>query len=188
MPKYTASIQYNKETIERLDAAICSTFHFSRRVCYLMICLALILGGGIMGFGTTPGMLSLLMGCLLLPSVNSIKSRNARQILRVMDGRTMTMEYAFDENGFSCLVGDGKSEYSYDSIIRIVEEKEYLYLFQKKTQACMIDIATIPVDQRANFKAFITKKTGIQWTKPMTFRTFSLYQYQFNRRNTRPMQ
>ena len=186
MQVYQASIRYDENTIARMDRAINDSFFFSRKICFLGICIALIAGGALMGVTTTMGIIALLTGCLLLPSVSSLKSRNARQVLRAMRGRTLKMEYTFSGKKFTCAIASGDtSSYEYDSIIRLVEEKDYLYLFQKPTQACMVDIATLCPNQLAEFKESMTKKTGLQWTKPLSILSFSFRQCRFNRENTR---
>ena len=174
MQVYQASIRYDENTIARMDRAINDSFFFSRKICFLGICIALIAGGALMGVTTTMGIIALLTG------------RNARQVLRAMRGRTLKMEYTFSGKKFTCAIASGDtSSYEYDSIIRLVEEKDYLYLFQKPTQACMVDIASLCPNQLAEFKESMTKKTGLQWTKPLSILSFSFRQCRFNRENTR---
>lgn len=185
MQKFTASIQYDRETICRLDTVIENTFRFSRKA-YLLICCFILIGVGVfMGMNTPTGIVCILLGCVCLPSVNSLQSRNARQIIQAMDGRTMRMIYTFYSGEFTCSAGGQTNTYRYDSIIRLVEDKGYLYLFQSATKACMIDINTLEPNRPKEYKRFISKRVGLEWTEPVTFRTLSISQHRFNRRNTR---
>ena len=169
----------------RLDNAIASTFFFARRIYFLVLCVILIAGGAALGMGNIYGVLSIVLGCVLLPSVGSAKSRNARQIIRYLNGRTLTMHYTFREDGFTSQVGGEPSENSYDTVIRLVEEKDYLYLFQKPTQACMVDVSTLEPPVLEDFKAFISARVGVAWTPLNTFRNFGVRQHRYNRENTR---
>ena len=188
MQEYKASIRYDEGTVARLDRAISDSFFFSRRLCFYGICIALIAGGAFMGITTSAGMIALLMGCLLLPSASSVKSRNARQVVRAIKGRSLKMEYSFYEKEFVCSISSGDTTHNpYSSVIRLVEEKDYLYLFQKPTQACMVDVSTLSPAGTAEFKEFLSRKVGLQWTTPLSLFSLSLRKVRFNRENTRSM-
>lgn len=185
--QYGASIDYNEKTVAKLDNAVNSTFFFSKRVSALVTCVLMIGGGVFLGFDNTVGVICTLLGCFMLPSVGSIRSRNARQIIKVLNGRPLTMHYVFRNDGFSSTVGEETQENRYHTVIRLVEEKGYLYLFQKVTQACMVDTSTIEPAELENFKKFISKHVGLAWTPMNTFRNFSFQQRRFNKENTRKM-
>ena len=70
-------------------------------------------------------------------------------------------------------------------MIRLVSFKEYMYLFPNRTQAMMIDKNTLKPKDEDGFRDFLTEKTGLEWTRPMSVFTISLKQIRFNRKNTR---
>lgn len=183
--QYKACIRYDEKTVGQLDTAISNTFFFARRIYFLVLCVILIVGGTALGMGSTYGIISILLGCVLLPSVGAVKSRNARQIIRYLNGRSLTMEYVFRDDGFTSQVGNEPLKSSYDSVIRLVEENGYLYLFQKKTQACMVDVSTLEPAALEDFKRFVSQRVGLAWTPLNTLRNIGVRQYRLNRENTR---
>lgn len=62
---------------------------------------------------------------------------------------------------------------AYSSLIRLVEDEGYLYLYISRLSAYMIDKATVAPDV-ASLKALIGKQTGLTWTRPTSFFNFSL--------------
>ena len=89
MQRYTAGIVYDETTITKLDQIRTSTFRFSQRVVFLLLCIALIIGGVALGTGTVSGMICIVFGAFLTPSAVNMKSSNARQVLRAMKGKML---------------------------------------------------------------------------------------------------
>ena len=73
-------------------------------------------------------------------------------------------------------VTDGKDWFymDYEAIQRVVEDKEYIYLWLTRATSYMIDKTTVePADQKA-FKAFLEQKTGLLTEAPPTLLRFNL--------------
>lgn len=185
MQRYTAGIVYDETTITKLDQIRTSTFRFSQRVVFLLLCIALIIGGVALGTGTVSGMICIVLGAFLIPSAGNMKSSNARQVLRAMKGKMLRMTYGFNDADFTCTAGENTTSNRYDAVIRMVEDDRYFYLFQTAMQVCMIDKETLKPENIGDFKVFLEKKVGLAWTKPVTFRSFSIAQMRFNKKNTR---
>ncbi len=183
--QYRAAIVYNEERIKKLSACVHSTFHMNFKIVYTVFCLILVFAGCFIGMGTTVGLLCICLGVFLIPSANVLEKSQRDKAIERLHGKQIRVEYRFDEKNFSCFSGNEWQEYSYQSIIRLVEEKEFLYLFPNKAQAYMLDKSTLKKGEVERFKAFITNKVGLEWTKPVSLLTLSLKQLRFNRKNTR---
>ena len=184
--KYSASIVYNQETLKELSKTVNNTFRFGQKACYVIACLALLITGCVIGLSTTGGILCAAFACLLLPSVKVMDSRRAAGSLRQLGSKSMTVRYIFREDGYICSNEKEHNEFHYVDIVRLVSHRGCLYLFPNRNQAMMIDKKTLKPDDEDGFKEFLTKKTGLAWTKPMSIFTISLKQIRFNQKNTRP--
>ena len=102
-----------------------------------------------------------------------------------MNGKTLKVEYTFEEDRFWCEAPGEKADFTYDSIVRMVEAPDFLYLFPNAGQAYMIDLETLKDGETESFKKFLSEKVGLQWTKPVSLMTTSLKQIRFNKKNTR---
>ena len=174
MSKYTAKIVYDEKTVLKLDSVITSMYNMKRRLVPLALCVILILCGIYAGFNTAKGVICILMGAFLFPIATKSESSQARQILQVMKGRVLTMEYSFEKDKFICKTLNGETECGYNTIIRLVEDNDYMYLFQKTTQACMIDKKTLTPATPTAFKRELSEATGMKWERPKSLMSLKL--------------
>ena len=185
MPKYHASIEYNNDTIMSLSSSINSTFRLELKAIYLLICLLLIIAGTMIGMNTPTGLICVAFGCFFLPSVNAQEKRQARNQIKQMNGQSLHVDYTFTDSCFICSNSKERNEYSYSSIIRLVKEANYYYLFPNSEQAYMIDRSSITPNDEERFEGFISSKVGLQWTQKMSLLTLSIKQWRFNKANTK---
>ena len=68
MNHYTASIEYNLETIHTLSLIVSNTFHFGVKLAYLGVCLFFLILGAVLGWQTPAGITCIALGCFLFPS------------------------------------------------------------------------------------------------------------------------
>lgn len=183
--EYTASIVYNRDSLKELSHTVNNTFHFRQKVVYVLICIILLICGCAFGFQTAKGIICIACACVLLPSVKVLDNRRVNLSLRLLGTDNMTVHYVFSENCFACYSGKERNEFMYSEIVRLVTEKSFFYMFPNSTQAMMIDKKSLEPKNEEKFQDFIKKKTGLEWTKPMSVFTVSLRQIRFNKKNTR---
>ena len=185
MNEYRASVVYNPYTLRKLNTVISGTFRYGLKMFYVGVCVALLVAGAMSGLQTPKGVAMICIACFLFPSVRAIDKNRAEQALRKMNGKTLKVEYTFGEDGFRCEAPGEKAEFTYDSIVRLVEQPDFLYLFPNASQAYMVDLSTLEEGKAEPFKAFLSEKVGLEWTKPVSLLTFNLKPLRFNRKNTR---
>ena len=185
MNEYHASIVYNPYTLRRLNTVIGSTFRFGLKMMYLGICVILLVIGARIGLHTAQGVALVCIACFLFPSVRAFDKNRANQMIRNMNGKTLTVNYTFQADRFWCEAPGEKADYTYDTIARMVEQSDFLYLFPNANQAYMIDTSTLEGGDLSTFKAFLAEKVGLEWTKPMSMLTMNIKQLRFNKKNTR---
>ena len=185
MNSYRANIVYNPYTLRRLNTIVSSTFRSGLKAIYLAICIGLLFAGAKLGLQTSQGVALICIACFLLPSIRMLDKNRAEQQIKRMNGKTLNVFYTFEDDQFWCATPGERNSFTYDSVIRMVEQSDFLYLFPNATQAYMIDISTIEGGTVDEFKAFLAEKVGLEWTRPMSFLTLNLKQLQFNKKNTR---
>ena len=185
MNVYQASIVYNPFTLRRLNSVVSATFRYGLKLIYLGICVGLLVLGARLGLQTPRGVALVCIACFMLPSIRALDKSRAEQTIRRMNGKTLTVQYTFTDDHFRCVTADEKADYTYDTIARMVEQSDFLYLFPNANQAYMIDVSTLTGGDVDAFKAFLAEKVGLAWTKPMNLLSINLKQMRFNKQNTR---
>lgn len=185
MSLFHASIEYNPVTLRQLNCVISATFRFGLKMIYTGICVGLLFLGASFGLQNARGVAMICIACFLLPSIRLLDKNRAEQAIRRMNGKTLTVRYTFQEDAFFCETKDEKNRFTYDTIIRLVEQGGYLYLFPNTTQAYMIDLSTLEGGDGEAFRSFLSERVGLGWTKPTSLLTLNLKQLQYNKKNTR---
>lgn len=164
--RFRAGMQYDENSVRRLDNVITDMYHIWRRLIWLAVAVVMILYGVASGIGTTIGMLFTAAGCILLPAVRRIPSGNGNRIIQVMRDKSLAFSYEFGEESLTSEAAGGRMQIAYRDLISLVKDERYYYLFQSRDQACMIDRESLkPADPEA-FEKFLQKKTGKEWTRP----------------------
>ena len=63
---------------------------------------------------------------------------------------------------------------SYKKIVRLTEDKFYLYIIMSKDSICMIDKNTVRPDNVAELKEFLANKTHLYWQNEKSFLMMNL--------------
>ncbi|MCC8126855.1 MAG: YcxB family protein [Clostridiales bacterium] len=185
MQRFTASILYDEDHMRKLSACISATFQMGLKAIYLVICVGLLVAGATIGLDSPAGIVCIGFGCFLLPSVNvGEKSRCDREIRR-MNGKWIRVNYQFNSENFVGIHESERNEFTYESIIRLVDSEGFFYLFPNPGQAYMIDKSTLNPQREEDFKKFIQKQVGLEWTRPASLFSLNIRQMKFNRMNTR---
>ena len=73
------------------------------------------------------------------------------------------------------LSGEGSMDIPYNKLTRLVEDKQYLYLFLNRNSVCMMEKDSVkPADLMA-FAKFLEEKTGRKWQAEKSFLSMSIY-------------
>lgn len=172
----TASMRHTEQTLRQLSKTQYDTFCFGRKAVQAF-CGLILIGLGISGGNAVLSVLCLFAGCWLCMNTDTPARVRAGKVISSMNGRFPFTRYRFSPTEILLDAGeDGDGEpqrIAYSSLIRLVEDEGYLYLYISRLSAYMIDKATVAPDV-ASLKALIGKQTGLTWTRPTSFFNFSL--------------
>ena len=187
MPRYKASIIYDEESVQLLDATLQRTFFYWRRYVLFAVCVVFLFMGLRFTIRTGIGLVCILIGCLLAPFAANyvIPGSAARMSLEAIKGKQLLMEYEFGDESFTCRIGKKETVYGYRRIVRLIDHGGHLYLCTDLNQACMVDKRSIEPHREDRFMEFISKRAGLRWTKQPTVLGLSLKTIRFNRENTK---
>ena len=186
MEKYKATVQYTPDLIRKAEKVINKTFYYKNNMIRIVFCIACMIIGGYVQqlLGTT----MMFIGAVILAAGNMNGKRRAERIIEALNGEEIKMSYSFHtDEVFGCVAQGNKSIYPYASLIRLLEDSEFFYLFTGKDQIFVIRKNTISSGRIEEFKKFMTQKTGLEWTKPVILFTLNIRQLLFNKENTKCM-
>lgn len=172
MIRYTAEMDHDAKTLEKLVETQQRTFQFGRRAAHFLLSLLFILYGLFAGGGTALAYLALIAGCVMATGLRAGIRRQAGRIVQEINGEFPRSRYAFSEEGFA--FHQGGEAIPYGRLIRLIEDEGYLYLYVSSQSAYMVDKSTVSGGGAAGLKAFLAGKTGLGWSRPNSLATFSL--------------
>lgn len=165
---YTAEMKYNEDAVKRTCQMQFDTFQWQTKLVGIVVSLVLI-GFGVGGLiqNASLRILSVAMGCIMLTSVDARAKSNARALLRAFDGKFPETIYSFTEKGFSHT--SSKGQISYDSVIRLMEDELYLYIYVSRESAYMVSKAVVSGEDGAEgLKKMIANACGMEWSLPLS--------------------
>lgn len=174
MNTYTAKMKHSADTIERLVVMQYNTFQTRNKFLRVFLAMAMLVYGVYMsGRQMITPYLCLFLGCILLAGLNVRPKSNAKKLIAQMGGRFPSSDYSFSDNSFTD--GAGASPVPYSSLIKLIDDRAYLYLYISQQSAYMIDRSTFKGPEGLDgFKDFLAKKTGLKWSRGTSFWTFSI--------------
>lgn len=173
--RYIARMKYSPDAIKRLCNVRRNTFEFGKKAVTALLSLVVIAMGLIMSATYPTAILLMVLGCFMLTGLNANARGLADQIIKSYEGKEYPhLQYFFSETGVT--TNEMPEECPYSKIVALIEDKEYLYLFQNKLAAFMIDKETVKgnID---NFKKFICGKTGNEFCEPFSLLKFNMKSY-----------
>lgn len=160
---FSAHMNHNAETVKKMAHMQYNNFIYKRRRIHLLCALAMI-ALGIVLFGKTWGFISLGFGIFLLWLLDLVPRRVTKQAIKNFNGEYPRIHAFFSETGmFTQLV---EEEVAYDTLVKLIEDRNYLYIYVNQITAFMLDKSTVEggVDE---LKSFLCEKTGMSWAKPI---------------------
>ncbi len=172
MEKFTARMAHNKDTIMRLSVTQYNCFQFKGKIIRVVIAVALIAYGLYADQTMITPIVCLILGCLLIANVNLRARVRANKVIEHLKGNYPKSAYSFTAKGFSD-EKDGKI-IPYDQIIKLVEDREYFYLYISEESAYMVDKSTVSGGSVDEFKDYLSRRTDEKWVHPNSLLTFSI--------------
>lgn len=160
--QYYGKIEHTEKTIMALYRAQYHVFETPQMLLWMGIGFAVIL---IAAFAPLPGWartILLLIGAWLVISMDFPSQVRADRAVDARRGNLPKMEYEFHKDAVK-ISGEGSMSIAYKNIVRLIDDKSYLYLIMGKDSICMVDRATIKPKSVDDLKEFLSDKTGLDW-------------------------
>ena len=172
---YTALMKHNAETIEKLVLMQYNTFQLKNKIAMIIISIELIVYGVFtFSTGMITSYLCLFLGCVMIAGLNVRAKSNAKKIIAQMNNNFPSSQYYFSSTGFRD--SEKGKEIPYQKIIKLIDDKQYLYLYISRESAYMVNNASVYGEGGlSGLKNLTSDKTGLKWTKPSSFWSFNIH-------------
>ena len=166
---YTARVTFSADAFRRGAKVQYSVFSPLKKLFLLLLGFAMVIVGAfVMGGKTTVSILIIAAGCFIVTGINAGANNLADKAIKSMNGVYPTVNYYFGADCFKHSTTP-ELELSYSSVLRLVQDDRYLYIYEKDMTAFLIDKEKVFGKGRVEgFMEFMTKKTGREWIFPMT--------------------
>ena len=101
MIRYTAKMEHNSKTIEKLVETQQRVFQFGQRVGYMLISALLIIYGLYADKSMYTSYLALFAGCVMVTGLSFNTKRHAQALVKQMEGNFPKSNYTFTDQGFT---------------------------------------------------------------------------------------
>lgn len=173
MEEYRAFIIQSPETIRRFSEVKFNVFQLPVKLVGVVISVLLVLAGGFAVKSEGLSLLLIFLGCVLFTNLNAPANYLANRVIALFHGKFPVLHFSFSEAGMR--IEDREPETAYSAFIRLVEDEDYLYLFQSSQYGTMVKKSTVQGDGGVcEFKRFLTEKTGLKWVAPPSVLSFNL--------------
>lgn len=172
-PLFRGEIKHTDATIFQLFRTQHRSFCQKRMLLRFLLGLAFVFFSAFVDWPDIIRIIALIVGAWLMVSLDFPGQINADKALEARHGMLPVMSYAF-HSGEMLVSGEGKLNMQYKSLIRLVLDEDYLYLFSAPDAVCMIDRSTVKPDDE-KLIAFLAEKTGLEWKKNKSFFFLNLY-------------
>ena len=173
MPIYRAKMKHSAETIKKLIQTGYDVFLFKRKFLNAVIAFGLIIYGLYADKSMFTPWVALFVGCVMLPNLNAIPKQQAKEVLQQMGGHYPKSDYRFYEKEFSFNEKEGAIPYK--RLIRLIEDKQYLYLYVAEQSGYMVDKGTVTGGSVSELKTYLEIETGMKFSRPASLFSFKIY-------------
>lgn len=172
MAKYRAKMEHNKQTIYKLVQTQYDTFQFHKKLIHAALAMGMILFGLYADSTMITPLIALFVGCVMLANLNAYPRMQAKQVLEMMGEEYPKSDYHFEADHFT--FNEEAEAVAYSKLIRLVEDREYLYLYVSKQSAYMVDKKTISRGKDMELRDFLAIQTGLKWTRSANLLSFRI--------------
>ena len=172
-PRYTASIDHSEKTIERLYRTQRRTYDRGRIFLRLVLGFGMVLAAALVALPTWLKAILLLVGAWLMASGDFPAQIRADRAVQDRGGSLPKMRYEFYEDHLK-LTGEGSMNIGYRKLNRLLEDREFYYLFLERDSVCMIDRESLKPAKQEDFRLFLENATGLNWRQEKSFLSIDL--------------
>lgn len=172
MPIYRAKMKHSQATIRKLIQTGYDVFRFKRKLLNAAIAFGLILFGLYADPTMFMPLIALFAGCVLLANLNAVPRMQANEVLKQMGGKFPKSDYSFYEKEFKFY--DKGDPIPYSRLIRLIEDKQYLYLYVSEQSAYMVDKGTVTGGDVSELKTYLEIETDLKWSRPASLFSFRI--------------
>ena len=171
---YRAQIAHTEKTIERLYKTQYLAYEKLRFLLRILLGIAVAVAAILLHIPTWSKVLLLLLGTWLFASGDFPASVRADKALSERKASLPRMEYLFGADRVQ-LKGEGSMFIPYGKFTRLVEDTDYLYLFESRDSVCMLERSSVKPAPDTALMGFLAEKTGLQWRKEKAFLSLNVY-------------
>lgn len=162
--RYRAKIDHTEKTILTLFRVEYHVYEQKKMLIRFLIGIAIVLVGVFVQLPTWARAVLLLIGTWLIASLDFPSQLRADRALETRKGLLPRMSYEFYEDEFT-LSGEGSMHIPYHKLSRLVEDRDYLFLFLSRESVCMMSRDSLQPKEPDKFKTFLAEKTGLIWRR-----------------------
>ena len=176
--RFEGQIHHTEESIRRLFRTKRNIYDTRRSALRMIIGAALVIIGLVTNISLAMQGMMIMIGSWLLVSRDFPAKIAAEEALEMRRKRKKllptitTTFYDFDVK----LSGEGKMKFKYNQFSHLTEDEAYFYLFLEKDSVCMIDKQSLQPNTLEEFKAYMTKKTGLGWTEMKSWLHMNIFE------------
>ena len=171
---YRAKITHTEKTVEQLYKMQYYVYEKPRMIARALIGFGLVVAAVLSSLPTWGKALLLLIGAWLLVSRDFPAAVRADKALSERRAKLPNMSYGFGPDKVH-LSGEGSMDIPYKKFTRLVEDRQYLYLFVSRNSVCMLEKSSVKPDDIMGFAKLLEEKTGLKWRAEKSFLSMSIY-------------
>ena len=171
MKRFTALMRHSYQTVLLMCKTKNNTYHFKRKLVMALLGIVLVVLG-VSNFSSTAGLVFVMVGCFMFTSMDMPARSEADDVKKALGGKYPQNKYEFFDKHF-VLYASMQDIINYSRIVKLVEDNQYCYLYIEKEASYMLEKFSLG-NELNEFKAFMSKATGLQWQQPYSFATFNL--------------
>lgn len=172
MLRYTGKMEYNEAAVFKLTETQYNMFQADKKIRLMVLSVILLFAGFGIGMKSAFGIACIFVGCVLITGRNTRPRALAKQFISELNGSYPVFSYIFTDTGFKTQTE--QAEIKYSSIICLVLDKDYIYIYVSPEKTYMIEVKSIkPENGNADFQSFLTKQTGLPWSSALTLFNFN---------------
>lgn len=173
MVRFTARMVHSKATICRLIETQDKTFNFGKTLFLYLLSFVLIIYGLYADKKMFTPWIALFAGCFLVGNSGISRKAKEKRVLAQINGDYPVSDYSFEDSVFTYCEGEPIVPYS--SVIRLVEDKQYMYIYVSETGAYMVDKTTVSPGDSEELKKHLSAETGLSWVKTNSLLSTNLW-------------
>ena len=171
--QFTAKIEHTEKTIESLYRAQYHAYEKPQMLAWMAVGFVMIFVAAFSSFPSWAKAVLLLIGAWMVVSMDFPALIRADRAVSTRNATLPKMEYEFHKDQFK-VSGEGSMSIPYKKIVKLTEDRNFLYIILGKNSICMIDRNTVKPKSDAELKEFLKEKTKLDWLNEKSFLLMNL--------------